>query len=108
MRFHLLAACAALALTIALAETWSWIGSTRFDDGDLAGGDPMRFWGLASLTALIVAVPALAGTMEIRLAPVKGAPVALLVRLITTGSPGPALLTESVGATGTLLATFRT
>ncbi|GAB2652775.1 TIR domain-containing protein [Arenimonas aestuarii] len=36
-------------LTIALAETWSWIGSTRFDDGDLAGGER----GFAEVTRLL-------------------------------------------------------
>lgn len=37
------------ALTIALAETWSWIGSTRFDDGDLAGAEQ----GFAEVTRLL-------------------------------------------------------
>lgn len=37
------------ALTIALAETWSWIGSTRIDDGDLAGGER----GFAEVTTLL-------------------------------------------------------
>ncbi|KFL35690.1 TIR domain-containing protein [Arenimonas donghaensis] len=36
-------------LTIALAETWSWIGSTRIDDGDLAGGGD----GFAEVTRLL-------------------------------------------------------
>ncbi|KFN46604.1 TIR domain-containing protein [Arenimonas metalli] len=37
------------ALTIALAETWSWIGSTTFDDGDLQGGER----GFAEVTRLL-------------------------------------------------------
>lgn len=37
------------ALTVALAETWSWIGSTRIDDGDLAGGAS----GFAEVTRLL-------------------------------------------------------
>ena len=36
-------------LTIALAETWSWIGSTRIDDGNLAGGES----GFAEVTRLL-------------------------------------------------------
>jgi tetratricopeptide (TPR) repeat protein len=36
-------------LTMALAETWSWIGSTTFDDGDLAGGER----GFAEVTRLL-------------------------------------------------------
>lgn len=37
------------ALTIALAETWSWIGSTQIDDGDLVGGES----GFAEVTRLL-------------------------------------------------------
>lgn len=37
------------ALTMALAETWSWIGSTTFDDGDLRGGER----GFAEVTRLL-------------------------------------------------------
>ena len=36
-------------LTMALAETWSWIGSTTFDDGDLQGGEH----GFAEVTRLL-------------------------------------------------------
>lgn len=36
-------------LTTALAETWSWIASTRFDDGDLAGAEA----GFAEVTRLL-------------------------------------------------------